>query len=130
MKVKIYFVWILQLIIAVLLIPEAWGKLNAAPGAVFVFSELGMEPTGRIIIGIVESCAALFLLTNRLAATGAALTIGTMLGAIIAHASILGFTVGTDAGRHVMLLTLVMVSALIIAYVRRAQLPIIGSTLR
>jgi len=128
MKLKTIILWLLQLIVASILFGAAWAKLSSQPNSIYIFTELGMEPAGRFIIGVIECSAAFFLLTNRLAATGALFAVGTMLGAIIAHVSILGFSVLGDEGRHIVMLALVLCSALTVTIVRRRQLPLIGNT--
>lgn len=123
-------VWPLQLICAAILFGAAWAKLSSQPLDIILFTDLGMEPTGRYVVGIVELLSAIFLLTNRLAATGAFLAIGTMCGAIIAHASILGYNVMGDNGRHILMLIVVFVSSLIVAVIRKKDLPFIGNAFR
>ena len=128
MKWKMTVLWILQLVCAGILLFTAWSKLSSQPNAILIFSELGMEPAGRYIIGVIELLAALFLISGRAAALGGLLAVGTMCGAIIAHISILGLNVRGDHGRHVMMLAIVATSAAIVTVVRRRQLPIIGNT--
>ena len=89
---------------------------------VVLFTELGMEPQGRIIIGVIELTAGALLLSPQ-AATGALLAVGVMCGAIIAHLTVLGIDL-----KHSGLLLTVLLSSLIVLYVRRRDLPIIGST--
>lgn len=128
MKAKVIGLWIMQLAVAGILLWTAWSKLSSKPTGIFIFSELGMEPTGRYIIGIVELTAALCLLNKRVAAIGGLLALGTMLGAIIAHLSVLGANVQGDDGKHIMLLAFVFLCALSVTILRRRQLPFIGST--
>jgi len=128
MKIKSILLYLVQLIPAGILFYTSWAKLSSKPSTIILFSELGMEPTGRYIIGVVEGLAALFLLTTRMAATGGLLAMGTMMGAIIAHVTILGFIVMDDHGRHVMMLALVFTCSVIVTIARRRQLPLIGNT--
>ncbi len=81
-----------------LLLWAAVSKFSATAGNVFIFTELGMEPTGRIIIGLIEATAALMLMTKNYPAMGALLGIGVLCGAVIAHVSILGFNVKAIRG--------------------------------
>ena len=120
--------WILQLVCVLILVPEAWGKLASSADAIYVFSELGMEPTGRYVVGAIELVASVLLLSPRLSAAGALLAAGTMLGAILAHLSSLGFDMLGDGGRHVMQLSAVLVCSTIVTVVRRRQLPLIGDS--
>lgn len=104
-------------------------KLLSTEGNVFIFTELGMEPFGRYLIGVVETVAAALLLTRGFAAIGALLTIGMMCGATIAHVTVLGLDVQGDGGAHIVLLVLVWATAGTVLVARRRSLPLIGRTL-
>jgi len=125
-----YIVWIFQIIAAVIFIGVGIMKFKAGPADVMIFEVLGMEPSGRLLIATIEIIAGLLLLTKALSATGAFIGIGVMLGAIIAHATILGFNINNDGGMHILLLALVLFSCIVVAYIRRKQLPFIGSVIR
>ncbi len=127
-KIKGLIPWVFQLMAAGVLFPVSLMKLMGSPETKFIFVQLGMEPTGRIIIGLIELVSALFLLTRKFSATGAFLSIGVMCGAIIAHCTVLGMEVQDDGRKMVMMLTVVLVSSLMVAYLRRRQLPFIGNT--
>jgi len=116
-----------RLLVAAILLPVGYSKLAATGMDVMLFQRLGMEPQGRIIIGILEIVAGLLMLSPQ-AASGALLAIGIMFGAIIAHTTVLGVDLG-DGGRHVAMLALVLVSSILVLYARRRDLPIIGKTL-
>ncbi len=128
MKVKMIILWGLQIMVACIFIYTSWSKLSGQPTSIYIFTKLGMEPNGRIIIGVIELMSALFLLNRRLAASGAFIATGVMLGAIIAHATVIGFNVLHDGGRHISLLVFVFVSSLTITIMRRRQIPLIGNT--
>ena len=120
---------LLQILAAAILLGAAVGKFSSTAGDVFIFTELGMEPTGRIIIGLIEATAALMLLTKNYPALGALLGIGVMCGAVIAHVSVLGFNVQGDRGLHIVLLLTVVLSSGTVLIARRKTLPFIGPTL-
>lgn len=117
--------WIFQLVPAAILFGTAYGKLSSKPNEVQLFSVLGMEPTGRFLIGIIEGLAALLLLSPRYSAVGAFLALGTMLGALIAHLTVIGFDL-----KHTLLLTSVLVSSLIVLIARYRHLPLLGPKMR
>ena len=104
-------------------------KLLGNPVDQFVFGQLGMEPFGRYLVGGIELLAALGLSTRWFAAPGALLAIGVMLGAVIAHLSVLGPQVRGDGGLHLVLLCLVLATSGPVLLFRRRELPLIGSTL-
>ena len=82
----------------------------------------------RLIIAAIEAIAAFLLLTNSLPQYGAILGFGTMLGALIAHSTVLGIEVNNDGGKMVMLMGVVIISTSIIMLIRRRTLPLIGHT--
>lgn len=123
------FLWSLQIFSAVILLFAGVTKFLGTEGTVFIFTELDMEPTGRIIIGLIETAAALMLMTKNYAAMGALLGIGTMCGALIAHVSILGFNVQGDHGLHIVALSAVVLCTGTVLIARRKTLPFIGPTL-
>jgi len=119
MKVKSIVLVIVQVIAAGIIGMAGASKFMADPTVVFVFSELGLEPTGRIIIGIIEVSCAILLLTRTYAAVGALFLLGTMSGAFIAHVSVLGFSIQGDGGMTVALLAVEIICASTILYLRR-----------
>jgi hypothetical protein len=119
---KNILIWFFQILAACIFFMTSWAKFSGQPTDIKIFTELGMEPTGRYIIAVVEGSAAIFLLTRRLSATGAVLGLGTMMGALIAHLSILGF----DAS-HAALWGTVTLSTLIVMVGRRRYIPLLGS---
>ena len=118
-----------QLVAAAVIAWAGVTKLLATPGNVFIFQELGMEPFGRHLVGVIEIGAGLLLLTRGFAALGALLTVGIMFGAIIAHVTFLGVDVQGDGGTHTLLLVAVLLSAGFVLFSRRRDLPLIGETL-
>jgi len=90
MKASRVLSWILQILVALVLAPMALAKFTGDTQTVELFSRLGMEPTGRYIIGVLELIAAAMLLMPNGVAWGAILGWGVMTGAIIAHATVLG----------------------------------------
>lgn len=115
------WLWIFQIIPAVILLGTSYGKLSSKPAEVHLFTELGMEPTGRFLIGIIEGIAALLLLYPPYSAAGALLAVGTMVGALIAHTTVIGFDL-----KHSLLLSSVLISSLIVLVARFRHLPISG----
>lgn len=81
---------IARVILAVLLLQTLHYKFTAHPDSVAIFSAIGMEPHGRIIIGIVELIAAVLLFVPGLTWLGAILSVLLMLGAIYVHLTTLG----------------------------------------
>jgi uncharacterized membrane protein YphA (DoxX/SURF4 family) len=91
--------WVCRLLAAIIMLQTLYFKFSGAEESVYIFSQLGIEPWGRIGSGIVELIAALLLLYPPLTVYGAVLALGTMSGAIAAHVFKLGISVKGDGGQ-------------------------------
>ena len=124
---KKVIVWALQIITAVILLQTLYFKFSAHPDSVQLFTEIGMEPSGRIIIGVCELIAGILLVIPGSAAYGAFLAAGVMVGAVIGHITVLGFE-----GPRLSLGLLgvaVLIMSITILILRRSEIPIIGKML-
>ena len=75
----------LRIAIAVILLQTLRYKFLAHPDSVYIFSALGLEPYGRIGIGIVELIASILLFPKKTTWLGALLSVGLMAGALFSH---------------------------------------------
>ena len=123
--------WVLQVVVAVILLQTLFFKFTGAVESVYIFSTLGAEPWGRIGSGVIELIASVFLLLPRTVTLGALLALGTISGALFAHLTRLGIalTAVGDRGELFALAVLVFVASLGILLLRRRQIPIIGEHL-
>lgn len=88
---KLYAYHAARFIAAIILLQTLYFKFTAHPESVALFTEIGMEPWGRIGIGIVELLAwILLILGKNYSLVGAVLWIGLMLWALYFHLTILG----------------------------------------
>ena len=114
--------WALRILPALILLQTLFYKFSGADESVFIFSELGMEPWGRIGSGIAELIAALLLLYPRTTFIGAALGMGLMAGAIFFHLTKLGISVQGDGGLLFIYALLVFISCGILLFIHRREL--------
>jgi uncharacterized membrane protein YphA (DoxX/SURF4 family) len=114
--------WVLRLLPALILLQTLFYKFSGADESVFIFSELGMEPWGRIVSGVLELIAALLLLYPRTTFIGAALGMGLMAGAIFFHLTKLGISVRGDGGLLFIYALLVFISCGILLFIHRREL--------
>lgn len=121
--------WIAQVVVAVILLQTLFFKFSGAPESVYIFEQVGAEPWGRIASGIAELVAGVLLLTPATAAIGAVLALAIISGAIASHLTVLGIVVQDDGGTLFVLACVVFIGAAIVAFLRRRQLPIVGSKL-
>ena len=122
LKQKNIFAWVLKLIASVILLQTLFFKFSAAPESVYIFSKLGMEPWGRIGIGILELVASILILIPRTTAFGALLGMGLMAGALFFHLTALGIVVQDDSGQLFVYALLVFTSCLLLAVMYKAQI--------
>ena len=122
--------WAAQLIVAVILLQTLYFKFTGAPESVHIFETLGLEPIGRIGSGVAELVASILLLIPSTAAVGGLLAAGVMVGAIGSHLfTPLGIDVQGDGGLLFGMAVTVFVLSLLVAYLRRRDLPVIGQRL-
>jgi putative oxidoreductase len=118
--------WLLQLLVAAILLQTLFFKFTGAEESVYIFSTVHAEPWGRIGSGVIELIASILLLVPSTVTLGAILTLGTMAGAILTHVTVLGIEVKGDGGLLFGLALTAFTSSAIVLLVRRAQLPVVG----
>jgi len=121
--------WALQVLVALILFQTLFFKFTGAEESIYIFTTLGAEPWGRIGSGFAELIAGILLLIPRTAVFGAVMSIGLISGAIGAHLTNLGIVVKDDGGLLFALAVVVLVGSMVIVYLRRARLPLIGPRL-
>lgn len=119
--------WIAQLAAAAILGMTLPFKFGGAAESVALFEQLGAEPFGRYASGVMEAIAVVLLLVPRTAALGGLLAAGIMGGAVLSHLTILGIEVDGDGGTLFAMALVALVAGATTAFVRRAQLPVVGA---
>jgi putative oxidoreductase len=90
--------WFARILAAIILVQTLYFKFSGSEESVYIFTSVGMEPWGRIGVGIMELAAAILLLLNATAWLGGSLAFGLMVGAIGMHFTMLGISVQGDGG--------------------------------
>jgi len=122
--------WVLQLVVAGILLQTLFFKFTGAAESVYIFSTLGAEPWGRIGSGVAELIAAILLLVPATSTVGAALALAVITGAIFSHLTVLGIDVQGDGGLLFSLAVTVFIGSGLILLLRRAEIPFVGMWLR
>ncbi len=124
-KNQTYVSWGAQVIAAAILAMVTVPKFISAPEAIDTFTTLGVEPWGRYFVAVWELLAVVFLVAPlRQYAVGALLAVGLMVGALSSHAWKLGFS--GDAAAMAGMAVVVLIAGLVVLYLRRQELPIVG----
>ena len=128
---KIYTVigWICRVTAAVILLQTLFFKFTAAPESVYIFTKVGLEPWGRIGSGVAELIAAILILIPPTTCLGAGLALAVMAGAIFSHLTLLGIVVMDDGGLLFGLALAVAACSIVLLFLQRRRVPIIGAYL-
>ena len=113
----------LRIIVAVILIQTLRFKFSAHPDSVYIFETVGLEPIGRIGIGILELIAGILLLVPKTVWVGASLTLGIIGGAIMMHLTQLGVDVKGDGGLLFGTAVVTFILSAIILYLYKNDIP-------
>jgi len=114
-----------KLIPAVILLQTLYFKFTAAPESVYIFETLGLEPVGRIGIGIAELITALLLLIPKTTWIGAILGLGILGGALFSHLTKLGIVVQDDGGTLFILALVAFAFCAVLVWRHRFQIPLL-----
>lgn len=110
---------VLRITVAVILIQTLRFKFTAHPDSVYIFEKVGLEPYGRIAIGILELIAGILLLIPKTILAGAIITLGVISGALFIHLTTLGIEINKDGGILFYTAVLTFILSAIILYLYR-----------
>ncbi len=119
MSVKKVISWVLRVTSAVILLQTLYFKFSGHPESVELFTELGVEPLGRIGTGIIELVTGILLLIPSTIFIGAFLGVGLMAGAILSHLTVIGIESKGDGGQLFMLAILVFLCCLVLLVIHK-----------
>ncbi|MEM9547734.1 MAG: DoxX family protein [Bacteroidota bacterium] len=119
-------IFILRVVVAIILVQTLYFKFTAHPDSVYIFSTVGLEPFGRIGIGIAELIAALLIMIPRTVWLGAGMSLGIISGAIFMHLTQLGVEVNGDGGTLFFLAVAVFVSSAVVLWTEKENIPFLS----
>lgn len=119
---KYYIERISSILAAIILLQTLYFKFTGAPESVYIFSELGVEPYGRIGTGVLELFVSVLLIFKRTSLIGAIIGLGVISGAIFSHLLVLGIEVQNDGGLLFGLAILVFVLLMITLILQKDKL--------
>ena len=124
MKTTTIISWVLRLAIAIIFIQTLYFKFTAHPDSVYIFSELGVEPYGRVGLGIIELITAILLMVNSTKIIAIFLSIGIIIGAIGSHILVIGTSVQGDGGGLFALAWVVLLAGIVLLFIHKKELNI------
>ncbi|MCF8277373.1 MAG: DoxX family protein [Flavobacteriales bacterium] len=124
-----YFLLALRIAVAVILVQTLRFKFTAHPDSVYIFTQVGLEPYGRVGIGVLELISAILILIPKTVWAGAGLTVGIIGGAIMMHLTQLGIDINGDGGSLFYLALITEILSITVLFFYRKDIPNIGSKL-
>jgi uncharacterized membrane protein YphA (DoxX/SURF4 family) len=127
--------WAAQIAVALILAQTLFFKFTYAPETQYIFAGRGGRPAATLV-GLAELLCVILLLVPRCAAIGAVLSLAVIGGAIFTHLTALGIEAknpGTGEGDGGLLFALALIVAagsLLVLWLRRRELPVIGHLVR
>ncbi len=122
MKAIDYLSWLFRIAVAVIFLQTLYFKFTAHPDSVYIFSQLGLEPYGRIGLGIMEIIASVLLFVPRTKIIGMLLGLGIISGAIFSHFLVIGTEVEGDGGGLFLLAVVVFVLLATLLFIHKEEL--------
>ncbi|MGB3616924.1 MAG: DoxX family protein [Catalinimonas sp.] len=129
-RVPTWLDWVLRVVPALILLQTLFFKFTAHPDSVYLFTQVGVEPWGRITLGVFELIAAVLLLIPATARFGALISVGMMVGAIGAHLFQLGIVVNGDGGSLFALAVTTLLFSAAVFLVRREPVPVLSKFIK
>ncbi len=123
MKRSEIFYWLARLIASFIMLQTLYYKFTASEESVFIFTTVGMEPWGRIGVGVLELIASVLLLIPVTVWAGSILAFGLMAGAMVMHVTLLGIEVKGDGGQLFIYALVVAACAGFSFFKSRSQVP-------
>lgn len=113
---------IARTIAALIMLQTLYFKFTAHPESVYIFEKIGMEPLGRLGVGVAELMASILYFVPGLSGLGAVIGTGLMAGAIGMHLTILGIDVQGDEGYLFYLACAVLFCSLVVLWFKKNEL--------
>ena len=113
---------IARFLAAIIMFQTLYFKFTGAPESMYIFEKCGMEPEGRLMVGILELVASVLLVLPPTAWIGGLLGAGLMAGALGLHLTILGIEVMGDGGYLFLLALLVFICCIYVIFVQRNKI--------
>jgi putative oxidoreductase len=122
-KSTLLIFWAARIVAALIMLQTLYFKFTGAEESIYIFTQVGMEPWGRIGVGIMELVASTLIILPATVWLGAVIALGLMGGAIMMHLTLLGIEVKGDGGQLFLYAVIVSVCAIIAFWISRKSIP-------
>jgi len=94
-----YLSWGLRILASLILLQSLIYKFGGHPDSILLFTKLGVEPLGRLGLGIIELVVAILILYPKTTLLGGILGVFIMAGALFTHFFLIGIIFNNDGGK-------------------------------
>ena len=115
--------WMARWIATIIMMQTLYFKFTGSEESVFIFTTVGMEPLGRIGVGVLELIASILILIPATVWAGSILAFGLMIGALGMHLTLLGIEVKGDGGQLFIYALIVTICAAYSYWKSKEQVP-------
>jgi putative oxidoreductase len=122
-KSTLLIFWAARIAAALIMLQTLYFKFTGAEESVYIFTQVGMEPWGRIGVGVMELIASILILLPSTVWLGSVIALGLMGGAIMMHLTLLGIEVKGDGGQLFLYAVIVSACSLIAFWISRKLVP-------
>jgi putative oxidoreductase len=122
-KSTLLLFWAARIVAALIMLQTLYFKFTGAEESVYIFMQVGIEPFGRIGVGVMELIASALIIVPATVWLGSLLALGLMGGAIMMHLTLLGIEVQGDGGYLFFLALAVAICSLIAFWLSRKTIP-------
>lgn len=120
------FILLLKLLITLIVGQTLFFKFSGAAESVYIFSTLGVEPWGRIILGTLELLSIVLLWIPKTTVYALLLIFGMMVGAVASHLFILGIQIMGDGGELFILGIVTWLASAVLLFTMREEIKTLG----
>lgn len=113
--------FILRIVISIIYLQTLYFKFTGHPDSVYIFSELGLEPYGRIGVGVIELIVSILLLINKTKLLSIIVSLGIITGAIASHLLVIGITIKEDHGGLFTLAIIIFTLNIVLIYLHKTD---------
>lgn len=112
----------LRLLAAAIMLQTLYFKFTGHEDSVYIFTQLHVEPYGRITAGISELIASILLLTPSKYLLGALMGFAIISAAILSHIFVLGLEIMNDGGKLFLLAVITWIACVAILYIHKNKI--------
>lgn len=121
MKKTLLLSFALRIVVSLIYLQTLYFKFTGHPDSVYIFSKLGLEPFGRIGIGVIELIVSILLLINKTKLLSIIVSLGIITGAIASHLLVIGITIKEDHGGLFTLAIIIFTLNIVLIYLHKTD---------